>query len=142
MGDTIRISPWITHERIDDEVVAINFETGAYFAMDGVAADVWAVLAVGATSEQLVDTIVVRYEVNATRARADLERLLDDFRKERLAVWSAGNGAPNSMDLPTPDVQRPYDPPSYESYDDLDDLLLLDPIHEVDESGWPVAHGD
>ena len=25
-----------------------------------------------------------------------------------------------------------------EKYDDMQELLLLDPIHEVDEAGWPV----
>ncbi len=27
--------------------------------------------------------------------------------------------------------------PIIEKYTDLEELLLLDPIHEVDESGWP-----
>ena len=28
--------------------------------------------------------------------------------------------------------------PMIESYDDMADLLLLDPVHEVGEQGWPV----
>jgi hypothetical protein len=27
-------------------------------------------------------------------------------------------------------------------YDDMQDLLLLDPIHDVDESGWPAIKPD
>ena len=30
-----------------------------------------------------------------------------------------------------------YQAPSLEKYSDLQDLLLIDPIHEADESGWP-----
>ena len=36
MAEPIRVSPWVTHERLDDEVIAINLETGAYYALDGV----------------------------------------------------------------------------------------------------------
>jgi hypothetical protein len=33
--------------------------------------------------------------------------------------------------------RRPFAPPIFERYDDMRDLLTLDPIHEVSEEGWP-----
>ncbi len=33
----------------------------------------------------------------------------------------------------------PYAPPALETYTDMQELLLLDPIHDVDETGWPAA---
>ena len=30
-----------------------------------------------------------------------------------------------------------FEHPTIEKYDDMQELLLLDPIHEVDEDGWP-----
>lgn len=35
--------------------------------------------------------------------------------------------------------RRPYQPPQVEAFNDLQDILLLDPIHDVDEAGWPMA---
>lgn len=35
-----------------------------------------------------------------------------------------------------------FQPPALESYTDMQDLLLLDPIHEVDEMGWPQKAPD
>jgi hypothetical protein len=32
-----------------------------------------------------------------------------------------------------------FEPPTLEHYTDMEYFLLLDPIHEVDESGWPHA---
>ena len=32
-----------------------------------------------------------------------------------------------------------YAAPKLATYSDLQDLLLLDPIHDVDETGWPAA---
>ena len=33
--------------------------------------------------------------------------------------------------------KRPYVPPQIERFTDMQELLLLDPIHEVDDTGWP-----
>jgi hypothetical protein len=30
-----------------------------------------------------------------------------------------------------------FAPPRLEVFDDLQDLFLVDPIHDVDEAGWP-----
>ena len=35
-----------------------------------------------------------------------------------------------------------YRSPAIERFDDLEELLVLDPIHEVDEAGWPVTPAD
>ena len=34
-------------------------------------------------------------------------------------------------------MYRPYESPCLESYTDMEDLLLLDPIHDVGKTGWP-----
>jgi len=31
-----------------------------------------------------------------------------------------------------------FQPPTLNKYTDMRDMLLLDPIHDVGESGWPV----
>ena len=33
-----------------------------------------------------------------------------------------------------------YEKPVFQKYDDMQALLLIDPIHEVDDDGWPVAN--
>ena len=38
------------------------------------------------------------------------------------------------------ETEKPsFEAPILHKYTDMQDLLLLDPIHEVDEAGWPVA---
>jgi hypothetical protein len=32
--------------------------------------------------------------------------------------------------------------PKLEKYTDMEDLLLLDPIHDVQEVGWPQTSGE
>ena len=44
-----------------------------------------------------------------------------------------------SFDLPQPNNGQVFSPPVVEKYTDMQDLVLLDPVHEVDERGWPHA---
>ena len=66
----MRLSPWVTDERIDDVVMAIHLETGAYYVLEGAAADCWTVVTSGADLAELVDALTVRYDVEADTARA------------------------------------------------------------------------
>ena len=141
MAEPIRVSPWVTHERLDDEVIAINLETGAYYALDGVAADCWVLSAAGGDVDELVVAITERYEVGESQARADITSFLEHLLTEGLVVTGDGELAP-AVPLSPPTAKKPYVAPAVQKYDDLEDLLLLDPIHEVDESGWPVARAD
>ena len=34
-------------------------------------------------------------------------------------------------------VKQPFEAPILNKYNDMQELLLLDPIHDVDEAGWP-----
>lgn len=140
-------APWITHERLDDEVMAIDLETGAYFALDDAAADVWTLLVAGCAPATIVDTMAARYGVGAETARADLTRFLGELARERLVVPAdatdvASDGPTGAASLPPLDQSRAYAAPTVEKYDDLEELLRLDPVHEVDDVGWPVPRRD
>ena len=39
--------------------------------------------------------------------------------------------------MPLSADRRGYEPPILNRYDDLQNLALLDPIHDVEEAGWP-----
>ncbi len=82
MAEPIRVSPWVTHERLDDEVIAINLETGAYYALDGVAADCWALERVGRhATDEIVAVITGRYEVDESQVRADIDQFVERARR-------------------------------------------------------------
>ena len=42
-----------------------------------------------------------------------------------------------------PEIERPvFKPPLLKRYTDMQELLILDPIHEVDDTGWPAIKPD
>ncbi len=49
---------------------------------------------------------------------------------------------PLAESVPTPPTIRTYATPTLSKYTDMEELLLLDPIHEVDAQGWPIARDD
>jgi hypothetical protein len=133
----------VTHERLDDEVMVIHLETGAYFALEGVAADCWSVAAAGGTMSDMADAVVGRYGADPAEVRADIDTFLAELQSHGLVEpdpSATSNGA--SWDVATAAPPPAYAPPVAVKYDDLEELLMFDPIHEVDEAGWPVLRHD
>jgi hypothetical protein len=54
------------------------------------------------------------------------------------APGSSRNGQP----LPADVLPAAFVAPVLHKHTDMQDLLLLDPIHEVDETGWPSVKKD
>jgi hypothetical protein len=138
----LQFNAWVTHERLDDEVIAINLETGAYFALDGTAADAWTLAAAGSSTDDIVTALAARYEKAPATIPADVSAFVAELVEQGLASETADAPTPADDAAPLPtggNARREYLPPSLLRYDDLADLLLLDPIHEVDDVGWPIA---
>jgi hypothetical protein len=129
----------IAHERVEDEVIVINLRTGAYFSLIGAAADAWDLLLTTTALDDIAGAIAERYGVDVTTVRTDLEPFVRSLVDEDLLVATEPATSASALDDQAPAVERTYRPPMLEKYDDMEELLLLDPIHEVDEAGWPVV---
>jgi hypothetical protein len=129
----------IAHERVEDEVIVINLRTGAYFSLIGAAADAWDLLLTRTALDDIAGAIAERYGVDVATVRIDLEPFVRSLVDEDLLVATEPATSASTLDDQAPAVERTYRPPMLEKYDDMEELLLLDPIHEVDEAGWPVV---
>ena len=138
----------VASETVDGEVVILDQANGSYYSLRGAGADIWALLERLPSIEQVYAAAQARFDADGDVIRAEVERLLAELEREALLVrvdreaggdgGSGSNG--NGSHAEAPLVQGPRVPwraPTLEKYTDLQQLLLLDPIHEVDESGWP-----
>ncbi len=133
---TFRVNePHVISEAIDGEVVILNFDKGTYYSLNESAMAVWQGIQGGLGRGGLLRALTSHYADAGAVAEADLARLLKSLEEEQLIVACDGPAA----DAPaTPNgALAPYVAPQLEKFTDLQDLLLLDPIHDVDESGWP-----
>lgn len=134
-------SPNVIHEIIDGEAVLVNMENGSYYSIDSVGAVVWDYIEKGFSSSQIVDAISDQYAGEQEDIATGIEKLIDDLQAERLIVvgepTTANNNAVATSQSNQVQTKPKFVPPILHKYTDMEDLLLLDPIHDVDETGWP-----
>lgn len=130
--------PHIIHEIIQGEAILVNLETGNYYSSDSVGAVIWDGIESGMTAEQIADAVAQAYAGDANEMRASVSAFLQELADERLVLAAATlpekTGAPFKS-LPTD--KPPFGAPALKKYTEMGDLLLLDPIHDVDTAGWP-----
>ena len=127
----------IMHEVIDGEVVVVNLENGTYYSLDGVGADLWVQLADGSTLEALVAGVAANYAAEREQIAAGIAAFVRRLQEEQLITASPGTDESQRAVAAMASPVRVYSDPVLQKYTDMEQLLLADPIHEVEESGWP-----
>jgi hypothetical protein len=133
-------SPQVISETVGGETIIVNLASGHYFSLQGSAVDVWQGIERGESPETIVLQLEQRYEAPDGEISAAVENLLEDFVSAELLV-SEANGAAASPATVTQQVgeRAPFVAPSFSTFTDMQDIILLDPVHEVDTRGWPHA---
>jgi hypothetical protein len=142
---TIKL-PNVTHETIDGETVILNLDSGSYYSIDNAGAMIWGLIDAGASIEQIVDTISIRYTGNSQEIESGIIALVEKLEQEGLIVANdereaSAINAPGTSTEQAVNRQR-FEFPNLRKYTDMEDLLLLDPIHDVDDTGWPSKNQD
>lgn len=133
-------TPRVTHEAIDGEIIIIDLVTGAYFSLRDTAAEVWAHVADdGTTEEALTQAFALRYEAAEDEIGSTLGDFLLQLEQEQLVVASPNGDGAEPRPIAPAGERRPFTPPLLEKYTDMQDIILLDPVHNVGEAGWPKA---
>ncbi len=131
-------SPNVVHEVFDDEVVVVNLDTGRYFSLRETSARVWNMLIEGATIQEMTAWFASCHVTSAADIEHDISTLVDALVEHQLLVPASDARAFAAPAAPTA-TDTPFTLPPVQVFTDMQDLLLLDPIHEVDEGGWPLA---
>ena len=130
----------VVHETIDGETILIHLQSGTYYSLSGCGADIWGLLTHGWPYDDVVREMQRRHAESPAVIAAALRALVRDLSREDLieVAQSNGHGAPAPV-TDAPAGQR-FSPPSLEKFTDLQYFLLLDPVHEVENKGWPHEH--
>jgi hypothetical protein len=125
----------VSWERVENEVIAIQLETGRYYNLFNTAADIWSVLAEGATIEILCGTFSRLFPGNNS-VRIEIESFINECTKAKLLLVEEAVKT-DLVDEGVLTSLQTWVTPQLIEYSDLQDLILVDPIHDVEESGWP-----
>jgi Coenzyme PQQ synthesis protein D (PqqD) len=126
----------VLHERLNDDVIAIDLERGLYYGMVGTAADIWTSFERPTTVAAVAQALVRRYGESNDQVWADVRSFASQLETAGLLVPAAVSA---EADRPAADVRAAstWAAPVLDAYDDMANLLLRDPTYLMDELGWP-----
>jgi hypothetical protein len=127
----------VVHETIDGEVILIQLETGYYYSLDGTGAEIWELLRQESGPAEIVTLLCERHGSGAAVTEALVTDLLRELCEESLLV-----GQPPPARTVPPGSPNGLAAPVLRKYTDMEDFLLVDPVHEVDSTGWPNRKAD
>jgi hypothetical protein len=144
-ADRFRVAaPDVIHQTVDGEVIVVHLQRGTYHCLRGTGALLFDPLVRGASVPDLAAVLAAGTDGDASRIEAAVTRFVQDLWRDGLivATTDGADGAGAVAAPPAPSVKRPFEEPHVETFTDLQDLLLTDPIHDVEPPGWPnVARG-
>jgi hypothetical protein len=131
--------PAVVSETVDDETIIVDLETGSYYDLNAAGGCIWSLVTRGHTPEDSASELVSRFGADADEARRAVDALVARLLEEGLLAELPPEAAvtPNGAAPGELSNGARYEPPVLHKHSDMQDLLLLDPIHEVDETGWP-----
>ncbi|MCJ7483815.1 MAG: PqqD family peptide modification chaperone [Thermodesulfovibrionales bacterium] len=141
-------NPQVIHETIDGEVVIVNLDTGNYYSLDKTGAHIWNLIEKNLSLRHITEFLARRFEGKQEDIEKALHRLAEELMREGLITEDTasgiGTGDPLSIveEQAGGDNRQTFEAPFLHKYNDMQELLLLDPIHEVDETGWPHVKRD
>ncbi len=129
---------FVVYEQVDAELTVINLEKGHYFIGKDSAIDIFLMLEDAKTVDDLLVQVQAIYSVQESVLRDEVTSLIEMWLTNDIIAESDESSAikPNSSS-----ELKPWTKPVFIAFDDMRDLLLLDPIHEteLDQQGWPVS---
>lgn len=71
---------------IDDEIVMLDIEQGKYFALNPVAKDIWELLANEQNMDELINQLVLIYDIDFETCRIDTQEHLTELIKLNIII--------------------------------------------------------
>ena len=130
----------ISMERLDGEVIIISFDTGKYYSAAKSGADILWLLKDNVDPSKWEEIFKKRFNMNDFPHMQVIE-FVEKCLQEGIAEISeiALNGVAN---LPEDYDSDAWTPPILLAFADLQDLLMVDPIHDSSLEGWPQLKND
>jgi hypothetical protein len=127
----------------DNELILINFNGGIYYSANKTGGDIWKLIVLGASQAEIVREFVSWYKDSPTdQINSSIKDFITLLIQEGLISVDATE---NRKDTDSPHFSLPssgenpstFETPVLSKYSDMQGILVLDPIHEVNDMGWP-----
>ncbi|MEX1114061.1 MAG: PqqD family peptide modification chaperone [Akkermansiaceae bacterium] len=129
--------PDVVQETVEGETLIVHTRSGTYYNLEGCGTLVWNSLLAGRSVAAIGASFDSGDEAASSSIRSGLDAFVEALLAEQLILPAEGEGNPSSEITGT---QKPaFVAPELKKFTDMEELLLVDPIHEVNpEAGWPL----
>ncbi|MDF2530065.1 MAG: hypothetical protein K0Q57_945, partial [Gammaproteobacteria bacterium] len=111
-------------------------DSGVYYSIRESGVPIWQLLISNNSLSEITAMVAEKYSMNMEDISAHLQAFVNQLLDEELLASASSPETQIKLHL---DLSWPakFNKPSLEKYEEMKNLLMLDPIHEVDEQGWP-----
>jgi hypothetical protein len=130
------LNPRLAAEIFDGEYIIANLDTGLYFSVQGLAVSMINFLPFE-IKDPVIDLLANTFPENSESIQKELTSILNELIDNEIVL----NGDLKTVvESKANTLPTKYIASRFNKYADMQDLLLLDPIHDVDEEGWNVKN--
>ena len=128
----------IVSDIVDQEAIIMDLNSGIYFSSQDVGAVIWDGVVCGLEEYQIKQRIRQTFSVESVVFDREVADFIGGLITNKLIEIDPSDSAPaTEWTMPLPATKCPYSPPILNRHGDMQDLALLDPIHDVEGEGWP-----
>lgn len=121
-----------------EEVVLVNLETGYYYSLRGSASQIWIRLFNQYSITEIITDLLQVYQVTELDIATDINQFIDQLIELKI-IKETSDLACKRIEFIVNSTLLDYTSPVVEIFSDMQQILLLDPVHDVDKAGWPIS---
>jgi hypothetical protein len=126
----------VSLERLNGEVIIISFSTGQFYSAKGSGADVLSMFKAGLPSESILQMLSAHYSTFEYE-HSGLDLFISSLLEVGIIKETIETIETETFQLPNDLARSLWSKPELMTHDEIHGLLLVDPIHETNDEGWP-----
>ncbi len=91
LNQVVTLSPDVISQEVSGETVLLDLNSEHYFGLDEVGTRIWQLIDSSGNLQEIYDTMLSEYEVEADQLREDMTQLLGDIEKAGLVALKAAS---------------------------------------------------
>lgn len=128
----------VISETLDGETIIINLDNGNYYSTNKTAAIIWNQIESNNGTQNILNHFLNLYEAEEDIVEKSIHEIINFLLKDNLILESELNIGQDNKEEISNISKELFLAPQIEKYDDMKEMLLADPVHDVDEKdGWP-----
>jgi len=121
-----------------EEVVLVNLESGVYYSLKYSAAQIWIRLINQYSPTEVFADLIQIYQVDENDLISEINLFITQLLEDKI-IKIASETEKKSIEFNSKGILVTYTSPVVETFSDMQEILLLDPVHDVDKAGWPIS---